>query len=53
MSLPDTTYQSERLAVLIPVYNGGEHLRLSLSSCAEAGLSPSQYEIIVVDNCSG
>jgi glycosyltransferase involved in cell wall biosynthesis len=43
---------AEKLAVLVPVYNGGEQLELTLSSCAGAGLAPEQYEIIVVDNCS-
>lgn len=40
------------LAVLIPVQNGGERLRRSVESCAASGLSPGQYSVIVVDNCS-
>jgi len=43
---------SSKLAVLVPVYNGGEMLRQTIESCAHAGLGPDQYEIIVVDNCS-
>jgi glycosyltransferase involved in cell wall biosynthesis len=41
-----------RLAVLMPVFNGGRQLAESLWSCAAAGLRPAEYEIIVVDNCS-
>jgi glycosyltransferase involved in cell wall biosynthesis len=41
-----------KLAVLIPVYNGGQLLRESVESCSVSGLSPDSYEIIVVDNCS-
>jgi hypothetical protein len=40
------------LAVLIPVYNGGERLRRSVESCAGSGLPPHRYSLIVVDNCS-
>lgn len=36
----------------MPVFNGGEHLCQSLASCAHAGLSGSEYEMLVVDNCS-
>jgi hypothetical protein len=43
---------SQKLAVLMPVFNGGEHLQSSLRSCAAAGLESGQYEIIVADNCS-
>jgi hypothetical protein len=42
----------DRLAILIPNYNGGKLLRDSVSSCSLAGLDPTKYEIIVVDNCS-
>jgi glycosyltransferase involved in cell wall biosynthesis len=42
----------DKLAILMPVFNGGEQLRSSVLSCAQAGLTPEQYEIIVVDNCS-
>jgi len=41
-----------KLAVLVPVFNGGERLKTTILSCREAQLSPDQYEIIVVDNCS-
>ncbi len=41
-----------RLAVLIPVYNGGKGLIKTILSCGESGLESGQYEIIVVDNCS-
>lgn len=44
---------ADKLAVLVPVFNGGELLRETVLSCAQAGLEPEQYEIIVVDNCSG
>lgn len=43
---------SRKLAVLMPVFNGGDYLRRSLMSCANGGLDGTQYEIIVVDNCS-
>ena len=43
---------SSKLAVLMPVFNGGEQLLRSLQSCAGGGLSGFQYEIIIVDNCS-
>lgn len=43
---------SGKLAVLIPVYNGGGLLLESVHSCAAAGLHPDRYEILVVDNCS-
>ena len=42
----------KNLAVLIPVYNGGSLLKETVESCAQAGLDPATYEIIVVDNCS-
>jgi hypothetical protein len=41
-----------RLAVLIPVFNGGDNLLRSVTSCAASGLAPEEYEIIVIDNCS-
>jgi glycosyltransferase involved in cell wall biosynthesis len=41
-----------KLAVLIPVYNGGAMLAPTVASCAGAGLTAGEYEIIVVDNCS-
>lgn len=40
------------LAVLIPVYNGGERVRRSVESCAASGLPPQRYSLFVVDNCS-
>ena len=43
---------SDKLAVLMPVYNGGENLARSVASCATAGLNQDEYELIVVDNCS-
>lgn len=43
---------NEKLAVLAPVFNGGDYLHESIASCATAGLDGSQYEIIVVDNAS-
>jgi glycosyltransferase involved in cell wall biosynthesis len=42
----------QKLAVLIPVYNGGERLLASLRSCAMSGMPATEYEIVVVDNCS-
>ncbi len=42
----------KQLAVLIPTYNGGERVRRSVESCALAGLAPSRYAVILVDNCS-
>ncbi len=43
---------ADKLAVLVPVFNGGRNLAASLRSCAASGLHPDQYEIIVVDNGS-
>lgn len=43
---------NKKLAVLIPVHNGGKLLFETVVSCSNADLHPSQYEIIVVDNCS-
>ncbi len=42
----------DKLAVLMPVFNGGPKLLTSLHSCAAAGLPADRYELIVVDNCS-
>jgi glycosyltransferase involved in cell wall biosynthesis len=41
-----------RLAILIPVFNGGTLLRQTVESCALASLSPNAYEVLIVDNCS-
>jgi glycosyltransferase involved in cell wall biosynthesis len=41
-----------KLAVLMPVFNGGALLEESIRSCAESGLDPQRYEILLVDNCS-
>src|SRR5882724_9567541 len=42
---------TDKLAVLIPVYNGGDLLVESVRSCRDAALE-CPYTIIVVDNCS-
>lgn len=44
--------RSNKLAVLMPVFNGGSHLLSTVRSCAQAGLAENTYELIVVDNCS-
>jgi glycosyltransferase involved in cell wall biosynthesis len=44
--------KSHKLAVLMPVFNGGEIFLRSVISCAGSGLAPDEYELIVVDNCS-
>ncbi|MDQ1470416.1 MAG: hypothetical protein QOJ99_1896 [Bryobacterales bacterium] len=41
-----------RLAVLMPVFNGGDSFLRSVKSCAASGLRGDEYEIIVIDNCS-
>jgi glycosyltransferase involved in cell wall biosynthesis len=41
-----------KLAVLIPVYNGGKLLHHTVASCARSGLHPDSYEILVVDDGS-
>lgn len=41
-----------KLAVLIPVYNGGKLLHQTVASCARSGLHPDSYEILVVDDGS-
>jgi hypothetical protein len=46
--MPDNS----RLAVLMPVFNGGDNLLRSVNSCAASGLMSDDYEIIVIDNCS-
>jgi glycosyltransferase involved in cell wall biosynthesis len=43
---------NNKLAILVPVYNGGALLRQTVESCALATLAPERYELIVVDNCS-
>ncbi len=45
-------HRSEKLAVLVPVFNGGGKLLPTVASCAAAGLGRDTYELIVVDNCS-
>ena len=42
----------KELAILFPSFNGGARLRNSVESCAEVGLPPDKYALIVVDNCS-
>jgi len=41
-----------RLAILVPAFNGGELLLQTVLSCARAGLDAARYELLVVDNCS-
>jgi glycosyltransferase involved in cell wall biosynthesis len=41
-----------KLAVLIPVYNGGKLLHQTVASCARSGLHPDSYEVLVVDDGS-
>lgn len=43
---------ADKLAVLIPTFNGGTLLAESVNSCAKSGMKPDEYEIIVVDNDS-
>lgn len=43
---------TDKLAVLMPVYQGGSNLLHSAESCARASFGGDDYEIIVVDNCS-
>jgi len=42
----------ERLAVLVPVRNGGQWLLRTVASCGASGLNSEQAEILVLDNCS-
>src|SRR4051812_13341704 len=44
--------RSKKLAVLVPVFNGGSNLISTVRSCAQAGLAQDAYELIVVDNHS-
>ena len=44
--------RASKLAVLVPVFNGGANLRRSIESCRNGGLHCDEYEILVVDNCS-
>jgi hypothetical protein len=41
-----------KLAVIVPVRNGGALLHSTVLSCGTSTLSGSQAEVIVVDNCS-
>ena len=41
-----------RIAILVPVFNGGPLLAATLASPALAGLSPDSYAILVSDNAS-
>jgi hypothetical protein len=41
-----------RLAVVIPVRNGGELLHRSVLSCGQSALTGADAEILVFDNCS-
>ncbi|HXJ43672.1 MAG TPA: glycosyltransferase [Bryobacteraceae bacterium] len=43
---------NNRLAVLIPAFEGGDLLRRTVESCLNAGLDRSTYSVIVVDNAS-
>lgn len=42
----------ERLAILVPVRNGGEWLLRTVASCGGSGLHSQEAEILVLDNCS-
>jgi len=43
---------TRKLAVLVPVFNGGDRLKETVESCANAGLSGRDYAIFVLDNGS-
>jgi len=47
-----TTQTSLKLSVIIPVYNNPEGLEETLGSMINQDFPNSEYEIIVVDNCS-
>jgi hypothetical protein len=42
----------EKLAILVPTFNGGEHLAASVCSCEGIGLAADEYEVLVLDNHS-
>lgn len=42
--------QSPLISVLLPVYNGGEYLKLSLQSVLKQQFT--QFEILIIDDCS-
>lgn len=44
--------RGERIAILVPSYNGGALLRETVMSVGRAGLPPDGYEILVSDNAS-
>jgi hypothetical protein len=44
--------RNNKLAVLMPVYNGGKLLLRSVESLGRGGLGPNRYEVFVVDNDS-
>ncbi len=41
-----------RLAILVPVRNGGEWLRRTVLSCGQSSLTGAEAEVLVFDNCS-
>jgi glycosyltransferase involved in cell wall biosynthesis len=43
---------SKRLTVAIPNYNGGEKLERAVKSCSNLEMDATEFEILVVDNCS-
>lgn len=41
-----------RLAIIVPVRNGGELLRRTVLSCGQSSLTGAEAEVLVFDNCS-
>ena len=42
----------KKLTIAVPTFNGGKNLERSIKSCKNIQLSPEDYEILVIDNCS-
>ena len=41
-----------QLSIVIPVFNGSNEINICLDSIYSQGMSPEQFEVICVDDCS-
>ena len=41
-----------QLSIVIPVFNGSNEINICLNSIYSQGMSPEQFEVICVDDCS-
>ena len=42
----------KKLTIAIPTFNGGKNLERAIISCKNIRISPENYEILIIDNCS-